>query len=52
VPVGIDPGYPAYAGLFGRSSGGKTLFTRIAARLARLRGFALLKVQFPPAGSR
>ena len=33
VPVGIDPWvYPVYAVLFGRSSGGKTLFTRIAAR--------------------
>ena len=31
--VGIDPWvYPVYAVLFGRSSGGKTLFTRIAAR--------------------
>ena len=33
IPVGIDPWvYPVYAVLFGRSSGGKTLFTRIAAR--------------------
>jgi hypothetical protein len=33
VPVGIDPWvYPVYAVLFGRSSGGKTLFTRITAR--------------------
>jgi hypothetical protein len=33
VPVGIDPWvYPVYAVLFGRSSGGKTLLTRIAAR--------------------
>ena len=33
MPVGIDPWvYPVYAVLFGRSSGGKTLFTRIAAR--------------------
>jgi hypothetical protein len=33
VPVGIDPWvYPVYAVLYGRSSGGKTLFTRIAAR--------------------
>jgi hypothetical protein len=33
VPVGIDPWvYPVYAVLFGRSSGGKTLFTKIAAR--------------------
>lgn len=33
VPVGIDPWvYPVYAVLFGRSSGGKTLFTRVAAR--------------------
>ena len=33
VPVGIDPWvYPVYAVLFGRSSGGKTLFTRMAAR--------------------
>ena len=33
VPAGIDPWvYPVYAVLFGRSSGGKTLFTRIAAR--------------------
>jgi hypothetical protein len=33
VPVGIDPWvYPVYAVLFGRSSGGKTLFTRISAR--------------------
>ena len=33
VPVGIDPWvYPTYAVLYGRSSGGKTLFTRIAAR--------------------
>jgi hypothetical protein len=33
VTVGIDPWvYPVYAVLFGRSSGGKTLFTRIAAR--------------------
>jgi hypothetical protein len=31
VPVGIDPWvYPVYAVLFGRSSGGKTLFARIA----------------------
>jgi hypothetical protein len=33
VPVGIDPWvYPVYAVLFGRSSGGKTVFTRVAAR--------------------
>ncbi|WP_424140178.1 hypothetical protein [Roseomonas chloroacetimidivorans] len=33
VPLGIDPWvYPVYAVLFGRSSGGKTMFTRIAAR--------------------
>lgn len=33
VPAGIDPWvYPVYAVLYGRSSGGKTLFTRIAAR--------------------
>ena len=33
VTVGIDPWvYPVYAVLFGRSSGGKTLFTKIAAR--------------------
>lgn len=33
VPVGIDPWvYPVYAVLFGRSSGGKTVFTKIAAR--------------------
>ena len=33
VPVGIDPWvYPVYAVLSGRSSGGKTLFTRMAAR--------------------
>jgi hypothetical protein len=33
VAVGIDPWvYPVYAVLFGRSSGGKTLFTRIASR--------------------
>ncbi len=33
VPVGIDPWvYPVYAVLYGRSSGGKTLFTRVAAR--------------------
>ncbi|HKM83917.1 MAG TPA: phospholipase D-like domain-containing protein [Candidatus Acidoferrum sp.] len=33
VPEGIDPWvYPVYAVLFGRSSGGKTLFTKIAAR--------------------
>jgi hypothetical protein len=33
VPAGIDPWiYPVYAVLFGRSSGGKTLFTRVAAR--------------------
>ena len=33
MPVGIDPWvYPVYAVLYGRSSGGKTLFTRIAAR--------------------
>ncbi len=33
IPVGIDPWvYPVYAVLFGRSSGGKTLFTKIAAR--------------------
>ena len=33
VPVGIDPWvYPVYAVLYGRSSGGKTLLTRIAAR--------------------
>jgi len=33
IPVGIDPWvYPVYAVLYGRSSGGKTLFTRIAAR--------------------
>src|SRR5260370_26917628 len=33
VPAGIDPWvYPVYAVLYGRSSGGKTLFTRVAAR--------------------
>jgi hypothetical protein len=33
VPAGIDPWvYPVYAVLFGRSSGGKTMFTKIAAR--------------------
>ena len=33
IPVGIDPWVcPDYAVLYGRSSGGKTLFTRIAAR--------------------
>jgi hypothetical protein len=33
VPAGIDPWvYPVYAVLFGRSSGGKTLFARVAAR--------------------
>ena len=33
IPVGIDPWvYPVYAVLYGRSSGGKTLFTRIGAR--------------------
>ena len=33
IPAGIDPWvYPVYAVLYGRSSGGKTLFTRIAAR--------------------
>ena len=33
IPLGIDPWvYPVYAVLYGRSSGGKTLFTRIAAR--------------------
>src|SRR5262249_41247327 len=33
IPVGIDPWVsPVYAVLFGRSSGGKSLFTRIAAR--------------------
>ncbi len=33
VPVGIDPWvYPVFAVLYGRSSGGKTLFTRVAAR--------------------
>ena len=33
VPEGIDPWvYPVYAVLYGRSSGGKTLFTKIAAR--------------------
>jgi hypothetical protein len=33
VPAGIDPWvYPVYAVLYGRSSGGKTLFTKIAAR--------------------
>jgi hypothetical protein len=33
VPVGIDPWvYPVYAVLYGRSSGGKTLFTTVAAR--------------------
>jgi hypothetical protein len=33
IPAGIDPWvYPVYAVLFGRSSGGKTLFTKIAAR--------------------
>jgi hypothetical protein len=33
IPVGIDPWvYPVYAVLFGRSSGGKTVFTKIAAR--------------------
>jgi hypothetical protein len=32
IPAGIDPWvYPVYAVLFGRSSGGKTLFTKIAA---------------------
>jgi hypothetical protein len=33
VPVGIDPWvYPVYAVLYGRSSGGKTLLTKVAAR--------------------
>jgi len=33
VPAGIDPWiYPVYAVLYGRSSGGKTLFSRVAAR--------------------
>ncbi|MGI8741709.1 MAG: phospholipase D family protein [Bryobacteraceae bacterium] len=33
IPAGIDPWiYPVYAVLYGRSSGGKTLFTRVAAR--------------------
>jgi len=33
IPAGIDPWvYPVYAVLYGRSSGGKTLFTRTAAR--------------------
>ena len=33
IPAGIDPWvYPVYAVLFGRSSGGKTLFTKIATR--------------------
>ncbi len=33
IPAGIDPWvYPVYAVLYGRSSAGKTLFTRIAAR--------------------
>ena len=33
IPAGIDAWrYPVYAVLYGRSSGGKTLFTRIAAR--------------------
>ncbi len=33
IPAGIDPWvYPVYAVLYGHSSGGKTLFTRIAAR--------------------
>jgi len=33
IPVGIDPWvYPVYAVLYGRSSGGKRLFTRIGAR--------------------
>ncbi len=33
VPAGIDPWvYPVYAVLYGRSSGGKTLFTKVAAR--------------------
>jgi hypothetical protein len=33
IPAGIDPWvYPVYAVLFGRSSGGKTLFTTIATR--------------------
>ncbi len=33
IPAGIDPWvYPVYAVLYGRSSGGKTLFTRIATR--------------------
>ncbi len=33
IPVGIDPWvYPVYAVLYGRSSAGKTLFTRIGAR--------------------
>ncbi|MDQ2764375.1 MAG: hypothetical protein M3Y22_13125 [Pseudomonadota bacterium] len=33
IPAGIDPWvYPVYAVLYGRSSGGKTLFSRIATR--------------------
>jgi hypothetical protein len=33
IPAGIDPWvYPVYAVLYGRSSGGKTLFAKIAAR--------------------
>jgi hypothetical protein len=33
VPAGLDPWlYPVYAVLYGRSSGGKTVFTKIAAR--------------------
>ncbi len=33
IPAGIDPWvYPVYSVLYGRSSGGKTLFTRVAAR--------------------
>ena len=33
IPAGIDPwNYPVYAVLYGRSSAGKTLFTRVAAR--------------------
>ena len=33
MPVGLDPlTYPVYAVLYGRSSAGKTLFTRIASR--------------------
>ena len=33
MPVGLDPlTYPVYAVLYGRSSAGKTLFTRIASQ--------------------